>query len=207
MVGIKKYKLDRYYAFDVITDDGCFSIAFGGNLDLYWIYKYETSFLDTPNSKDFYITKENYFLYSLFDELYNDVKDYNIFTIDNFDKEEEWLKRKNDFFEHDKNNPTKLVKDNKIEWHCDDFDYDDGSSFVIERLDDCYKLTFNKCRADSIFTSYAVRIRNSGSRYGYFNVIFMRMYNKLCNYDPNFHQVHIEEYMYHKRLTKRKETI
>ena len=207
MVGIKKYKLDRYYNYDVITDDGCFSIVFGGNLDLYWIYKHETSFLDTPDSKDFYITKENYFLYSLFNELYNDVKDYNIFTIDNFDKEEEWLKRKNDFFEHDKNNPRKLVKDNKIEWHCDDFDYEDGSSFVIERLDDCYKLTFNKCKADSIFTSYAVRIRNSGSRYGYFNVIFMRMYNKLCNYDPNFHQVHIEEYMYHKRLTKRKETI
>lgn len=187
MVEINKYKFDKYYAFDITTDEGCFSFVFGGNLDLYWIYKHEINFFDTPDSKDFYITKENYFLYSLFDELYNDVKDYNIFTIDMFDKKEDWIESKNIFLEHDKNNSKRLFKDNSIEWHCDDFDYEDAGSFTIERLDECYKLTFNKCKDDSIYSSYSIRIRNSGSRYGYFNVIFMRMYNKLCDYEPNFH--------------------
>ena len=68
-------------------------------------------------------------------------------------------------------------------------------------------LFIDKCKDNSIYKSYSVRIRNSGSRYGYFNVIFMRMYNKLCQYEPNFHQIHIEEYMYQKKLTKIKKTI
>lgn len=78
---------------------------------MYWIYKHNISFLDTPDSKEFFITKENYFLYSMFDELYNDVKDYNIFTIDMFDKEEDRIERKNNFLEYDKNNPNRLFKD------------------------------------------------------------------------------------------------
>lgn len=207
MLEIKKYKFDRYYAFDILTDEGCFSIFFGGNLDLYFLYKHNTNFLETDDSKDFYITKDNYFLYSLFEELYNDVLDYNIFTVDNFDSKDEWLNRKKEFLEHDSYNPRRLFHDGKIDWHCDDFDYDEGASFVIERLNNCYKLTFNKCKADRILASYSVRIRNSGSRYGYFNIIFMRMYNKLCNYNPNYHQIHIEEYLYHKRLVRNKETI
>lgn len=207
MIEIKKYKFDKYYAFDINTDAGCFSIAFGGNLDLYFMYKHEEPFYDTPDSKDFYITKENYFLYSLFDELYNDVKNYNIFTIDNFDNEFDWLNSKNDFLERDKNNPRRLFKDKKLEWHCDDFPYDVAGNFILEQFKDYYKLTFNKCMDDSIYASYSVRIRNSGSRYGYFNIIFMRMYNKLCSYEPDFHQIHIEEYIYHNNLTKAKKTI
>lgn len=209
MVEIDKYKFDRYYAFDIITDEGCFSIVFGGNLDLYWNYKHRGNILNIGDNKDFYITKENYFLYSLFDELYNDIKDYNIFTIDMFDNREDWIGRKNDFLERDKNNSRRLFKDNRIEWHSDDYDYDDGSYFVIDKLDNCYKLTFYKSKCDDhIYNiTYSVRLRNSGSRYGYFNVIFMRMYNKLCRYEPDFHQIHMEEYMYHKNLVKRKKTI
>ena len=124
-----------------------------------------------------------------------------------FDKDEDWVERKNNFSEYDKNNPKRLFKDRNIEWHCDDYPYDIAGTFIIEKLDECYKLTFNKCKVDSIYALYSVRIRNSGSRYGCFNVIFMRMYNKLCDYQSNFHQIHIEEYMYYKRLTKIKKTI
>jgi len=211
VVEINKYKVNNYDCFDICTDDGIFQIWFCGNLDLYFSYVYDGNKLTVPAVKDFYITKENYFLYSLFEELYNDVKDYNIFDIDMFDSEEDWLKRKKDFIENDRYNPRKLFKDNKIEWHCDDFDYDEAGSFVIEKLDDCYKITFNKCKDDgsmfAMLASTSVRIRNSGSRYGFFNVIFMRMYNKLRSYNPLFHQIHVEEYLYYKKLAKRKETI
>lgn len=214
MVEIRKYMIGEYRSFDISTDEGVFQIWFGGNLDLYFRYEYNGNKLYGPDSKSFYITKENYFLFSLFDELYEDVKNYNIFVPDAYITEAECLENRERFREADLHNPRKLFKDNKVDWHCDDFDYDDGGRFVIEKLDDCYKLTFNKCKNDSFFgvaASYSVRIRNSGSRYGYFNMVFMRLYNKLCEfdyeYDQEFHQIHIEEYMYHKSKVRRKETI
>ena len=209
MIDIKKYKVNNYDCFDICTDEGIFQIWFCGNLDLYWSYMYDGSILDVPNNISFYITKENYFLYNLFDELYNDVKDYNIFSMDMFENRDKWLESKNDFLEHDRYNSKKLFINNRIECHSDDDDYNDGSYFVIERIDDCYRLTFNKSKCDDFIYSitYSVRLRNSGSRYGYFNVVFMRMYNKLREYDPEFHQIHVEEYMYKKNLVKRKKTI
>jgi len=47
-----------------------------------------------------------------------------------------------------------------------------------------------------------VRIRNSGSRYIPFNQVFMKLYNSLQEYDSDYHQIHIEEYMYQKTLKK-----
>lgn len=32
----------------------------------------------------------------------------------------------------------------------------------------------------------------------------MNMYNSLSEYDPNYHQIHIEEYLYSKKLQKLK---
>ena len=46
---------------------------------------------------------------------------------------------------------------------------------------------------DEFFSSYCVRLRNSGSRYDPFNILFMNMYYKLCVYEPDYHQVHMEE--------------
>lgn len=210
MLEIKKYKVNSYICFDIVTNDSVFQIWFGGNLDLYFRYDYSGNKLVGPDSKCFYITKENYFLYCLFDELYEDVRNYNIFIPDGHNSEEECSAANERFRKIDLYNPRKLFCDGKIDWHCDDFDYDEAGSLVIEKLDDCYKLTFNKCKNKSllgIIDSYSIRIGNSGSRYGYFNMIFMRMYNKLCSYDPEFHQIHVEEYLYHKKLFKRKETI
>ena len=50
--------------------------------------------------------------------------------------------------------------------------------------------------------SYSVRISNSGSRYGYFNIPFMNMYTKLCEYNPDYHQIHMEEYLYNEKVKK-----
>lgn len=69
-------------------------IIFGGNLDLYWtLIKKEKIALKPSeifkyNSKEvketFIITKDNYFIYSLFEELYNNIKECNIFNKDNY---------------------------------------------------------------------------------------------------------------------------
>ena len=175
-------------------------------MDLYWSYKYNGIILNTDDSKTFYITKDNYFLFQLFDELYNDIKEFNIYHEDEFhtkEKAQELNQRliKSDTYQH-----NLLFNNNKIEWHCDDCIYEEASMFVIEKMKDSYKLTFKKGKNDD-FLSYVVRIRNSGSRYKPFNIPFMKMYQQLCLYEPNYHQIHIEEYLYQKRLIKRKETI
>lgn len=105
----------------------------------------------------------------------------------------------------DINNQKRLFKDNKIDWHSDDFEYDDASRFVVEKIDDIYKVTIHKSKDNSIYTTYAIRFRNSGSGYSPFNITFMQMYQALKEYDyeNEYHQVHIEEYMYESSLVKK----
>ena len=48
-----------------------------------------------------------------------------------------------------------------------------------------------------------IRFRNSGSRYDPFNIIFMRLYQGLCNLDYEYHQIHIEEYLQESKIKKK----
>ena len=56
---------------------------------------------------------------------------------------------------------------------------------------------------NEISSSYIpIRFRNSGSFYNPFNVLFMRMHNKMKKIDDVNdigHQIHIEEYLYNKQ--------
>ena len=49
-----------------------------------------------------------------------------------------------------------------------------------------------------------VRFRNSGSTYDPYNIIFMRMFQKLQEYIPEYHQIHLEELEYQKRLLRKR---
>ena len=46
----------------------------------------------------------------------------------------------------------------------------------------------------------SIRFRNSGSKYKPFNICFMRLFNNLQNYDPDYHQITIEEYNYKRKI-------
>lgn len=203
---IKKQKTEFGDAFEFVTEDGVFEICFWGNLDLYWQYRYSDNISDNEDSKSFFITKENYFLFQLFDELYNDIKNYNIYKEDNFNTKREAKRLNNSLIKFDSYQHDLLFHDNKIEWHCDDCIYEEASMFIIEKIEEAYKLTFKKGKNDE-FLSYAVRIRNSGSRYKPFNAPFMRMYQQLCSYEPDYHQIHMKEVLYQKKRVKKKETI
>ena len=192
MLEIENYKNGHGYdCFKVNTNDGSFEISFQNNGDLYIRYILNESKLDAPDKKEFKITKENYFLYTVFDNLYKSIKTGKI----------------NGYFDVNMNinNQKRLFKDNKIDWRSDDFEYDDASRFVIEKIDDIYKVTIHKSKDNSIYTTYVIRFRNSGSRYSPFNITFMQMYQALKEYDyeNEYHQVHIEEYMYKNSLVKK----
>lgn len=182
MLEVEKSKnMNNYDIFYITTNEGKFIITFEGNLDLYWVYTPNENILNAPNEKEFTITKENYFIYQLFDSLYHEIKN-----------------NKNPY---DKYNPERLVNKNTIDWHSDDFPYETASRVIIKKLKDSYKITFTKSKEDTLYVTYSVRFRNSGSRYSPHNQSFMKMYNSLINYRFNndCHQIHMEEYLYEQK--------
>lgn len=191
---IKTKNYHNYYEFYIKTKEGTFVVTFQPNLDLYWNYIPNSSIQSSEVTHDFYITKENYFLYSLISELYESIENKTPYKNLQINPIEEKY--------HDINK-YQLFKNDVIEWHSDDEPYEEGSILYIEKLPETYKITFSKSKETTgIFMTYAVRFRNSGSYYHPYNIPFMIMYNKLKEYDNNYHQIHIEEYLYQKTLKK-----
>ena len=186
--------------YKIITDKGAFQIIFGGDLDLYWRFIYD------EERKDEYtidITKEKYFLYNLFDQVYDSIASCNPTKycddkLSNPLRDEMWLSNKG--AQRSKEN---LLDDNGITWLSDDGMVEDAASVNIKKCDDKYEVTFKRGYSEGNQT-YGVRFSNSGSRYMPFNATFGIMYNKLKNYDDEDCQIHIEEYIYNEKVKKLK---
>lgn len=191
MITIKKQLSDEgYHRFTIITNEGEFLITFERNLDLYWSYfpANRGEILTCDPEKEFNITKENFFLYNLIDELFFAIVSHNPFR--NSDPNYNYL------------GETRLINGNKIEWHSDEFDYDEASFLTIEKQEDRFKITFNRSSKESYILTFIVRISLSGSRYGSYYIPFMTMYQKLKDYNESYHQIHMEELEYGKKLIK-----
>ena len=217
------------YDYQIKQGDKVLNIVFGGNLDLYWniINLSEETSLDSlykEQYETFTITKENYFLYSLFKQLIEDVKEAKVFTprpdvyideeyetlpdgTDNIETEEQRCNRWNEDLK--KSERYKKMYDGKaISWHSDDEPYDIADRVRITENEDVILLEFY--RPETILEtcefrfpgSISIRFRNSGSTYDPFNILFMKMYRELQTYNPDYHQMHIEEIEYVKRLQK-----
>lgn len=189
---------EKYYEFEFTKDNKHLEIFFGGNLDLYMTLGTDKNLPYNENvTIDFDITKEDYEIYELFDTLYNDIINGNIY-------DEERLNRniKDNYVYRD------LVdKDNNITWISDDGPREVEDKLTISKLKDTYRLTFirNDKDLDVGFKSpysIVVRFRNSGSWYDPFNVLFMKLFHKLQELDINYHQYHIEEYLYKRKLKR-----
>lgn len=184
-----------YDYFEINNNEGTFIISFENNLDSYWTFKPNVNFLDSKENYEVDITKENYFLYQLFDDLYNSVKTGIIKTGRTYDDD--------GIIEAHKSEINQLFVDNSIYYLSDDFIKDEASSFKIKKEEDIFKIIFTKSHSKEYFNSFTVRIRNSGCRYGYFNILFMNLYNKLVEYSKEeYYQMYIEEYVYTKKLKK-----
>jgi len=198
MLEIKKYKTAHNYdAFTITTDEGKFEISYQPNLDLYWRYLPERNISNTQDIVEFSITKENYSIYTLFENLYQSITDSTSFSESTLVKSE--IK-----------NYSNLFKNSFIEWYSDDFALiENASCLKIKKENESFKVIFKKSQKEPEsgihFLTYSIRISNSGSRYKPFNINFMKMYQALQEYDPEYHQIHIEEYLYEqKKLAKTK---
>ena len=188
MVKIEKYENERGYTFKINVSEGAFYIIFAGNLELYWYYKADLEQLCNLEAKNFFITKENYFLYMLIDNLYENIKN------------NDQLK------ELDLSNSHKLFNDDIIDWHSDDYTYEESARLIIEKLKESYKIKFKKGRTDVLDYTFSIRMCNNGSRYTEFCRLFMKMYHDLIEYEPSNHQIHLEEYLYNMNLSRKKES-
>ena len=205
------------FDFYLKQDNKILKIVFGGNLDLYWnlIISKDISKYDEIE-ETFIITKENYFIYSLFEKLINDIKEANIFEpkepkneddiFGNTTKEDckRWNERLKTRY-HYKELYNNL--DDTITWRSDDEQYEYADRVKISKIEDNIVLEFTRPKLNKntygyrMSESISIRFRTSGSRYDEFFVPFMRMFNELQDYEPNEHQIHIEELNYNKKLT------
>ena len=215
MIEIKKNKNEMgLFDFEIINNEKKLNILYGGNGDLYfYVNKYNLN--EKEQTVNFEITKENYILFSLFEELYNKIINCNIYKIDNVELEildEDEIDEKINLYKNwnnelkRKSSYVNLVQNGVISWKHDEQIYEEANILNIYKEKEQYRLEFilnNKELSHYI----DIRFRNSGSRYQPFNQPFMDLYNALQKYDLEYHQMHIEEYFYQKRLEKVKKKV
>ena len=205
---ISNPQFENTYNYELRDNDKSMILSFQGNLDFYMS---AISYKDNRDKKiSFTITKENYAIYSLFDELFRDIEECNIFSFDEtrleFMDDEDEIKEYYERIER-MNNDLKtysaykrLIKRNLITWKSDDRDYGEPDFIKIYRGEDAFYITFVR-QSEELHMGTVVRFRNSGSSYDPFNIPFMKFFNKLQEYDPEYHQIHIEEVILQKKFT------
>lgn len=200
---------DGWYNYYLRNDEHQLGIIFCDNGDLYF------SSFDKAQESIFLITKENMVIYNLFNQLFVAFEAATVFTVSQSD-----LLRCNNFQEkqkiyeqvYERNQRlketdiyAKVYHDQKITWISDDsisFDYQSADSLTIIKEPDCFRLKF-AFYEDEFPHVRSIRIRNARSRYKPFNMLMMDFFNDLQNYDPNFHQTHIEEFLFHEESEKK----
>lgn len=224
--------MESGFDYEFIQDNKILRILFGGNLDLYWSLETNQEFTTYEEMRKelydtFTITKENYQIYSLFKSLIDDIHNSKVFTPSpeiRINEDEEvitlppsikQIKEVEERNEELKNQAgyQRIIQGDSIVWHSDDDPYDIADVLRISEENDNIILEFYRPELTGEKFSFrrpstiSIRFRNSGSYYLPFNIVFMRMYNKLQDFDPKldkeFHQIHIEELPYQlKRGTK-----
>lgn len=167
-----------------------------GDLFIYLILSHKS----LPINNTFTITKENYFIYNLFLELYTSIKNRTPYTNSKIFKDNDKIK-----YQKIPTHNKSPFHDNIIDWYSDDSPNEFASRLIIEKKPNSFNLTITE-NTEFYIDRHSVRIRNSGSKYNPYNVAFMSLYHNLEDYPYNYpyHQIHIEEYLYQQRKNKPK---
>ncbi len=192
-----------YYDINLIKDRKKFKIFFGGNGDLYWelfpkILFDEEIKLPEEIIETFEVSKDDDYIYEVFDELYTRIKECNVFSknklgLENYGLKEDSLteEEKKLVVESAKEHLRKtsrhsdLFNNEVVSWHTENALYEEGNIVNIYKKTDKYLIEFkyNKKSIDEL--DFSIRFCNSGSTYQPFNLVFMNAYNELCEYEPN----------------------
>lgn len=197
-----------WYDYYLIDGNKRLGIMFLGNGDLYFC-----SFNRCQES-EFLITKENMSIYSLFDYLFHSFENANVHKVTQGDLlrcccDQEKISIYNQINQLNQKLKReevykKLYSNQKIVWISDDsfsFDKVSADAMTIIKESNSYKIKFTYYE-DKYPHLRSIRIRNARSRYKPFNLLMMDFFNNLQNYNPDFHQIHIEEYLFNKNKGK-----
>ena len=198
---VKKYQLESGLMINFHEDTCDLSISFQGNFDLYWSIRSK----EAGDKHSFVITKENYQVYLLFDKLYSDIKNINIFGNETEEDKDYYRNYNASKYRELFNEDTKTIT-----WYSDEVNHDVSNFLKIKKENDTFKLDFftqNDIEGyDRDFKTafyIPIRFRNSGSSYDPFNCVFMNMYNDLKDVDDVLdygHQIHIGEILYKQKI-------
>jgi hypothetical protein len=189
----KKSNMNEFDQIDIVTEDGSFSMLLKPNSNLYWRY-------NNPGNgvHEIMITKEDYFLYRLFEDAYN-----LIMTDNPYENE----RKKMLSYGIPYNSERNLVNGNSVKWYSDEYSFvEQAPSVSIQKYEEAYGVTFNPsnisfpARAQAF--NYMVSFKNEGSRYLTYSSIFFNMMKKMQEHDFENHQMHIEEYLYECKKRK-----
>ena len=210
--------------------DKYLAITFGGNGDLYWTIHNEADILDADYNHDsFIITKENYEIYRLFELLFLDIENINVFVedvpfySDDEDMVRAYIKRRQQQIEEYKKfyrlynmshyNDLFDRKRKTITWYSDETFHKVANFVTIHKEEDTFRIDFyiqpHISDYDKDFNSIGyipIRFRNVSSSYDPFNVVFMKMYHALKEVDDVLdigHQMDIEELLYRREKVKK----
>ncbi len=203
-IQILKNKDNEYWNINLMNENDTLGIFYGGNLDIYWM-------LISKKNTNFIIDKENYELFQIFDRLYRRIKNCQIFEMSEderingrIDETPEQIKQELDELNewHSQKEPYKKLYNKQtgiIEWFSDDYAEEEANSVKIIPHEDKYEIEFVR-RGDNFKYMTSIRFRNSGSRYDYFNFIFCKHYNELCEVDDKAHQISLDEIAYRMKV-------
>ena len=191
----KKSNMNEFDQIDIVTENGSMSMMLKPNSNLYWRY-------NNPEKgvNEIMITKEDYYTYRLFEYIYNSI------MIDNpFEEDRKKLASHGIPYNSERN----LVNGDEIKWYSDDFtSTKHAPSISIKKYEDAYGVTFNPSEIDFIsrpnFLNYMVSFKPEGSRYLTYNEVFFNVFKKMQEHDCENHQMHIEEYLYERKVLSRK---
>ena len=203
-------------------------LVWGGNGDLYWLLDNleEIDVKDDPMYDSFCITKEDYALYSMFEELYEDLMQGRIYLPEqhmntNIEDLTEEVERFNAYeIEHaaSENEDIKqsrryqlLTADNVVTWYSDEEQRSHAEIVRISKQEDSILLEFiRQTKKDDQGQTrlpgyYSIRFRTSGSTYTPCDLVFTRQFLKMQEYDFDApQQIHIEELLYAQKQKKKK---
>ena len=199
---VLRYKVDNNYDYYLINDNKKLGTVYCDNGDIYF-----TPF-EQGKEIDFIITKENMIIYNLFTELLKAFEQVNVFRVtdidlsycNNFEERKRLFEIALEENQKLKNSDIykKVFLDGKITWISDDcisFDYNTADAMTISKEKDYFKIKFTYYENELSYIR-SIRIRNARSRQKPFNALMIDLYNNLIKYDPNFHQIHIDECLY-----------
>lgn len=179
-----------------ISEDKHLDIIFGGNGDIYWIYDNQEVMFDNEDSmyESVLISKKEN-IYSIFNELYEDLINCRIFIPEVNElwkgqlKEDELRCIKSNEELKTNNRYLELVKDGVITWYSDEEYKEIAEILRISQIEEGILIEFirQSLKDDMGFNRfpgwYSIRFRTSGSTYTPCDMVFWRHFNNLQHYE------------------------